>query len=201
MNRLWKLFVGALAVLAAPVAGHGYLAQPASRNLVRNSDYCPACLNGGGTWQVYASGLPGRYGVCGDAYKGPRPHEIPGRAVQTYRSGQSIKVRVELTANHMGRWGLKLCPSSTPTQSCFNRLPLKRTDGKRYTNVPSSRNTFTATYRLPKGVTCSKCTLQWTYETANSCNLPGSPRIAGLPACQRSPNWERFWNCADIRIA
>lgn len=200
MNRLWKLFVGALAVLAAPVAGHGYLAEPASRNLVRNSDYCPACLNGGGTWQVYASGLPGRYGVCGDPYRGPRPHETPGRAVQTYRAGQAIKVRVQLTANHLGRWGLKLCPSSKPTQSCFNRLPLKRTDGKRYTNVPGGRTAFTAVYRLPKGLKCSKCTLQWTYETANSCNLPGSPRIGGLPSCQQSPNWERFWNCADVRI-
>merc|ERR1719191_2450175 len=77
-------------------------------------------------------------------------------------------------------------------------------------------------YRLPKGLTCKKCTLQWHWQTANSC-LPDVaykkypfPSKAWCGMCQLG--WatmdqagcgakggekygEEFWNCADISIA
>lgn len=195
----WKLCVGALALMAGSARGHGYLATPESRNVQMNSDYCPQCLNAGGTWAVFQGGLPGKYGVCGDPADGPRKHERPVRISKTYRAGEVIRVKVVLTANHKGRWGLKLCPSTNVSQECFDAHVLKRTDGRDYTNV-GSKSTFSVKYRLPKGVRCRWCVLQWTYETANSCNLPGSPVLGGLPDCRSSTNWERFWNCADVRI-
>lgn len=199
MWTLWKVFVGALAFIR-PTHAHGYLAKPEARNVQLNSDYCPQCLNAGGTWQVFARGLPGRYGVCGDPAYGPKKHERPVRVSKTYRAGDTMNVRVTITANHKGRWGLKLCPSLKVSQACFDKHPLRRTDGEEYTHVPESASVMKAKYRLPKGLRCDWCVLQWTYETANSCNLPGSPLLVGLPPCQKSTNWERFWNCADIRI-
>lgn len=203
LSRVWKVFVATMAVCASAVSGHGYLAQPAARNVQRNSDYCPQCLNGGGTWTVFSAGLPGRYGVCGDAWNGPKPHERgPFRVAGTYRAGGTLRARVVLTANHRGRWGLKLCPSRTGKQSCFDAHVLKRADGKGpWTQVPANQNSFTVSYRLPRGLKCRQCVLQWTYETGNSCNLSGgSGSITGVSRCTQSTNWERFWNCADIAI-
>lgn len=45
-------------------------------------------------------------------------------------------------------------------------------------------STITVRYRLPSGVTCENCVLQWYWQTGNSAsNFP-----------------ETFWNCADIRV-
>jgi hypothetical protein len=210
----------ALALMAASapraVHAHGYLALPAARNVQHNSEYCPHCLNAGGPWQVYAQG-PGRprYGVCGDPYTGPRHHEAggryatPPRIAGIYRSGGALVAKVVLTANHKGRWSLRLCPvpgDGSPrnerlTQACFDKHLLWRADGRGpFTPVSSTKNVYVEAYLLPKGLTCRRCVLQWTYETGNSCTPPGLQNAAGLPSCAASANGEMFWNCADIRI-
>lgn len=61
----------AAALLPAPTSAHGFIAAPAARNYVRNWNWCPHCVNGGGpaatsrggqlTWP--ASAAP----ACGDA--------------------------------------------------------------------------------------------------------------------------------------
>lgn len=216
-----KALVAALAVAAAaprPVAAHGYLASPAARNVQHNSDWCPQCLNAGGPWTVYAKGHPARYGVCGDPWKGPRDHEAggrhatPPRLAATYAAGQTFVARVRLTANHLGRWSLRLCPvpdGASPaaeraavTQKCFDKHLLKRADGKGpYTPVPGGASDFAVKYRLPAGLRCRRCVVQWTYETGNSCNPPGIPNPQrGMESCATSTNGEAFWNCADVRI-
>ena len=51
-------FVAAILTVAAvsltcsvrPASAHGYLANPVSRNYLHNTDYCPQCLNAGGTF-------------------------------------------------------------------------------------------------------------------------------------------------------
>jgi hypothetical protein len=54
--------------------------------------------------------------------------------------------------------------------------------------VPTTRNEFQTTYtidlKLPVGIVCARCVLQWTYQTANSAD--------GWP--------ETFRNCADVEI-
>lgn len=202
LRSAWRLFVSALAVGSGVVDAHGYLARPAARNVQRNSDYCPQCLNGGGTWRVFEHGLPGRHGACGDPWDDARHERGPFRTAARYVRGQAVRAEVVLTANHGGRWGLKLCRQRSRTgQACFDEHVLQRADGRGpWTRVRPGRDRYAADYLLPPRVTCSRCVLQWTYETANSCNLPGAPRVRGLPPCAESPNWERFWNCADVTI-
>lgn len=40
--------LGALIWGASQAAGHGMLSEPAARNVLANSDYCPQCLSAGG---------------------------------------------------------------------------------------------------------------------------------------------------------
>ena len=216
-----KALVAYLAVVggrAPAVRAHGFLARPVARNVQHNSDWCPHCLNAGGPWLVYANGQPGRHGVCGDPWNGPKHHEAggkyatPPRIAAVYREGQTFSARVKLTANHKGRWSLRLCPipadGSTGaekralTQGCLDKHLLRRADGKGpFTPVPQSASDFVVRYRLPKGVRCKRCVMQWTYETGNSCDPPGMPGLhTGMASCSASTNGEMFWNCADISI-
>lgn len=218
---LKKLVVVAAAVvmLPRPAGAHGYLADPAARNVQRNSDSCPACLNAGGS-QV--SGISRRFGMCGDPWNGVKRHEAfgklahPPRIARTYHQGQVISVRVDLTANHMGRWSLRLCPlpgSASPSverrylsQRCFDRHLLRRADGAGpYTYVPSSANRLHASYRLPPAIACKRCVVQWKYETGNSCSPRGIPaaytgHMLGTCGSRSAPAGEVFVNCADVRI-
>lgn len=50
--------LGALIWGASQAAGHGMLSEPAARNVLANSDYCPQCLSAGG--ERPASGWMGR---------------------------------------------------------------------------------------------------------------------------------------------
>ena len=206
VTGITKCTVAILALSILPsVSAHGYLAQPAARNVQRNSNYCPACLNAGGPWTMFARGRPARYGVCGDPWNGPKDHERGGkfarpvRIAGRYRAGQTFVARVVLTANHWGRWSLRLCTDPTKAvygRSCAWRL-LRRTDGKTHTTVTKGMR-YAVRYRLPN-VRCRNCVIQWVYETGNSCNPPGQRR-PGLEPCNRSPNGELFINCADVTI-
>lgn len=219
LKAVGKAAVAYLAVVGSvPAAsGHGFLERPAARNVQHNSDWCPQCLNAGGPWLVYAHGKA-RYGVCGDKWDGPRDHEAggkyatPPRIADTYFTGQTFTAKAKFTANHKGRWSLRLCPvpgggtaaeeRRATTQRCFDKHVLHRADGTGpYTEVPPSASVVSAKYVLPKGVRCRRCVLQWTYETGNSCNPPGVHRPdPGLSSCKVSTNGEQFWNCADVRI-
>ena len=76
--------------------------------------------------------MNGKCGICGDSYDLlKREHEAPGGKyangiiVRDYYSGESIKVVVDVTANHYGYFTFKLCPNNNilqdPTQECFDR--------------------------------------------------------------------------------
>lgn len=65
------LFVLVAACLASQVAAHGFLAEPAARNVLANSDYCPQCLNAGGPGVVGGGGKvwpAGSHGICGKTF-------------------------------------------------------------------------------------------------------------------------------------
>ena len=74
----------------------------------------------------------GKCGICGDDwFADPREHEAPGglfakgTIVESYTSGQTIPMQVEITANHWGHFEFKLCPNNDvtqdPTQECFDK--------------------------------------------------------------------------------
>ena len=82
---------------------------------------------------------------------------------------------IELTANHYGSFEMFLCPNNDPryeaTQACFDKYPLYLSNSRelRYIIPKSSQKqeAFTYTVKLPRGVTCTQCVLQWTYYTGN----------------------------------
>jgi hypothetical protein len=218
-GRVLALVTATWSLLVGRAVGHGYMETPAARNVQHNSDWCPQCLNAGGTDAVWGGGDKARYGVCGDVWNGRKHHEAggkyasPPKIAARYARGKTITVRVVLTANHVGRWSVRLCPLSNPAPAAEKRQltdqclqPLRRADGSGpYTYVPADQSTFQVKYRLPPGVTCKRCVLQWLYETGYTCR-PGedTPRqYAGInvATCGKGAVGEIFVNCADIAIA
>ncbi|CAH2052837.1 unnamed protein product, partial [Iphiclides podalirius] len=137
MNILWCL-LAMQGVLWSGVKGHGRLIEPPSRasawrfgfdtphNYNDHELYC-----GGFTRQWNRNG--GKCGVCGDAWDSPipRPHELGGRfgkgvIVRRYAPKDTIVIKVELTASHMGYFEFRVCeePKAT-TQECLDRNVLK----------------------------------------------------------------------------
>lgn len=201
---MWTKVLGFLVGLSQIVSAtcHGYLVTPPARNVQHNSDYCSHCLNGPG--------------VCGDA-RGRSDHEAFGKYASPpiisarYESGKTINAKMTITANHLGRWSLELCPltNSSPAtersamkKGCFKSLQLANGKGT-YIYIPSSASSSSGTFRLPKRVKCSRCVLRWVWETSNSCNPMGMPnayRNQHVGVCRRPQDAEQFRNCADVRI-
>ena len=208
------LSIAALLLAAAPAAmGHGFLAKPAARNVVMNSDYCPQCLAAGGPGTVYPSG---NHGLCGDPYAMPEPrkHEPggqyynDGRSQATYTEGDVVEFDVKLTAYHKGDFRFRVCriEGTTPedersqlSEQCFDEHKLEQADvagaqspgTDRYFIGPTSDSwNYNIKYQLPDGLSCdgiaSRCVLQWHYVTGNSCDPPATPSKYGsgqLPVC------------------
>lgn len=222
----WKRVLAA-AVVATQVIGamcHGYLAEPKARNVVHNSNYCPHCLSAGGVGATYAGGRTWPktlHGVCGDPAKGPLDHEAGGKFATkkitgVYKRGQVVALRIKLTAPHGGRFSFGVCrvPDGADaaaerravTQQCLDANRLINTDnGTPYWWLgKQGAGEYTMRFKLPAGIVCKRCVLQWHYETGNSCNIPGTPDTAKLSpnmvSCQGSAVMEEFWNCADVTI-
>ena len=116
------------------VSGHGRLKLPASRvSAWRYGFNTPAHYTdmgtncGGGHFDKLT---PATCNICGGR-KGTKSLMAPGRyATGTitgqYKSGGTIKLEYEATANHIGYFLVKLCTnvpskSNDPPQSCFDR--------------------------------------------------------------------------------
>ena len=197
--------------LVALVLGHGRMMDPAARNACWRfrefegkcpSHYTDNELNCGG-FNVQWATNNGKCGVCGDPYhEKEQKHVYPGEyakkgvITKTYSQGQEITVLVELTSNHMGRFKF--------TIGKLNKLPitkeqlthvLRTPEGNIWWSVPDRSNSmFSIKLRLPAGLVCSRCVLQWYYKTGNSwgCDQEG----CGLGYGKQ----ETFVNCADVRI-
>ncbi|KAG6461844.1 hypothetical protein O3G_MSEX012894, partial [Manduca sexta] len=135
----------------------------------------------------------GKCGVCGDAHhlSEPRPHEAGGMyakgiVTRHYSVGQEIEIEVELTANHLGTFVMKIYP-----------LYISETRDDRFL-IPldtAKKEIFRYRVRLPPYVTCTQCVLQWTYYTGNMWGIcPNGTEAVG---CGRS---ETFRNCADVSV-
>lgn len=119
----------------------------------------------------------GKCGVCGDSYHGDRPHEAGGKyangiIAKTYEEGSEMDITVHLTANHLGFFEFRLCPNNNykarVKQACLDKYLLERADGQgtRF-YVPKGKYNamFNYTLKLPRGLTCSQCVVQWKYRT------------------------------------
>ncbi|XP_023944729.2 uncharacterized protein LOC112050654 [Bicyclus anynana] len=158
-------------------------------------------LNCGGFGRQY-DGNGGKCGICGDPYDDdvPRRHEFGGQLgqgmiVDTYESGQVIEATVQISVYHKGYWIFKICPDvRNENQACFDQYPLELEEGgTRF--YPPHGGFFTVKYRLPKGLTCDHCVVQWRYIAGNNWGVceDGTEAVG-------CGNQENFGACSDITI-
>nr|XP_032518737.1 uncharacterized protein LOC116771122 [Danaus plexippus plexippus] len=196
------------SLMVVSVVGHGRVLQPPSRASMWRSgfptphNYDDDGLNCGGFYRQYTINK-GKCGICGDAYdmKPPKSHELGGKygqgiIVSNFEPEQIFTVTVEITAYHRGYWYFKICPNpKTNRQSCFDKYPVELATGG--TNFyPSKGGVYKVKYRLPKGLVCDHCVLQWRYVAGNNWGFCGNG-TSGL-GCG---NQETFGACSDISIS
>ncbi|KAK4001909.1 uncharacterized protein LOC123471061 [Daphnia magna] len=194
------------------VAGHGRMLDPPSRSSMWRlgfqtpKNYDDNGLNCGGRSVQHNSINKGRCGECGDEWSLPRPRANDegglygtGTIGQTYKTGSYVRVSVELTSSHLGYFEFRLCPKRSAeelvTQECLDNYLLRLSDGSTRYQVPD----YTATWydmlvKLPDGLTCDHCVIQWYYTTGNS------PGLCGDGTNSVDCNQESFVNCADVAI-
>ena len=100
-----------------------------------------------------------------------------------------IKVRVEITANHLGYFEFRLCqlarPAAKATKACFDKHVLRLADGSGTQYKLGTRKGIIAVkLRLPRGVRCKRCVIQWKYHAGQCCGPaadlgPGGGRGGG----------------------
>ncbi|KAL8573639.1 hypothetical protein ACOMHN_007192 [Nucella lapillus] len=203
-------------VLHVPgTVGHGRLMDPPSRSSLWRLDFnSPPNYDDNqlfcGGFSVQWERYEGKCGLCGDPWPGPRDNEAGGKYAtgiisRAYQPGQVIEVYVQLTANHKGYFEFRLCQHENPltniTQACLDQHVLvdDGTGLTRYT-VPvggyQSTQHLRIKLRLPRGLTCAACVLQWKYNAGNSWGVdPDTQR--GCIGC--GPQ-EQFYGCADVAV-
>ena len=189
-----------LMALLSLVQGHGYLKNPPSRasrwrfGFSGPTEYTDNQLSCGGR-NVQWSQHGGKCGACGDEYGISNPRFVyPGNfannppIVKTYTEGSLIEVTVKITANHKGYFIFRVAPLVNPpiTQQDLDGTMLELENGdQEWTLVDTGTGDYTITLRLPTGLSCEHCVLQWWWTTGNDWQ--------GLEP-------ETFVNCADIKI-
>ena len=115
--------------------------------------------------------------MCGDPYQQtPRPNEAGGKyasgiITRRYESGQIIDLAVDITANHVGYFEFRICPNDNfkkpVTQKCLDKHPIFVVGSKdgRYHVGGHQNGIVLFKGRLPKGLICSQCVIQWRYRT------------------------------------
>jgi len=208
--------VRVFALLLALVHGvrpHGKLIEPPSRssmwrygwdtpkNYDDNELFC-------GGFNVQHNENGGKCGICGDNYALPQPRENEagglygnGIITRTYTMNQDITIKVQIDSNHLGYFEFNICPNNNPskiaTPECFHQYLLEQADGSgpRYTLPFRETKVYELKYKLPTGLTCSQCVIQWRYVAGNNWNWCGD----GTGALGCGPQ-ENFRGCSDVAI-
>ncbi|XP_077291800.1 uncharacterized protein LOC143915185 [Arctopsyche grandis] len=199
-------------LVAAPlyVNGHGMVMDPVNRasrwrvdssapvNYDDNQLYC------GSFGQQWVNN-GGKCGFCGDNYADaqPRKHEIGGKygqgvIVKSYKQGSDMQVQVQIDANHRGFFQFKVCnldTFKTESEECYDSVLLTLPSGETKYYLEYILGKHDVTLKLPSGLTCKHCVLQWTYTTANSWGT-----CEDGTAAQGCGPQEWFRTCSDIAI-
>ncbi|RWS02710.1 uncharacterized protein B4U79_01228 [Dinothrombium tinctorium] len=199
---------------ASLIFGHGRLIDPPSRSTAwRYGFKTPINFDdqelfcGGFRNQWYING--GKCGICGDPFNGERRNELPNGIyaknlviTRIYNQNSVIAAKVKLIKNHKGFFVFKLCPARSMqvevTQECLDSNVLQVVNSRekfKYILPTRNRGIFTIFLRLPRGLNCERCVLQWTYTASNSYGIckDGKDREGCGPQ-------ETFRACADIKI-
>ncbi|XP_076066926.1 uncharacterized protein LOC143040118 [Oratosquilla oratoria] len=212
------LFMIAMGLANFGVRAHGRMTYPAARNTAwRYGFSTPINYNDN---ELFCGGLGvqwdhnrGRCGICGDPWnlKKPRPYErggimTKGLPTAFLKEGQVLSVEIVISTNHKGYFEFRLCANNNPkaqdSQRCLdknllevvgNGLPRGTT---RYLVAPNLLGPHTVHVRLPRGISCSHCVLQWRWRVGNNwgfCRRDGEEAIGCGPQ-------ETYVNCADVVI-
>ncbi|ODM89639.1 hypothetical protein Ocin01_17043 [Orchesella cincta] len=212
MARFTIIALVSALVAIAQVTGHGRMMKPPNRSSIWRvpefasqnppPNYSDNELYCGGIHQADDPGT--NCGVCGDrkSAAAPRDNEMNGkyyRGIITgrYTAGQVIDVEIDLTTAHKGNMEWRLCTNpSQETQACFNQHVLRLANGSG-TKLPAGNSGIHRTQlRLPAGVRCNHCVLQWNYRAGNNWGDCGD----GTSASGCGPQ-ETFRGCSDISIS
>ncbi|KAF4527215.1 hypothetical protein B566_EDAN006141 [Ephemera danica] len=185
----YRNLISCALALVALSNGHGYMADPPNRASMWRYGYdTPPQYNDNQFWcgslQVQWMMYDGKCGECGDEYGLPRPRSNEnggtyglGIITRRYKAGQTIDVTVELSSNHRGWFQFSLCPLSYPTEleteACFQQhvLEVIGGSGTQYYITNDNLGPFPVSLRLPAGLTCQNCVLQWHYNAGKSCPI------------------------------
>jgi len=129
-----------LGLTAPLVAGHAYLSEPPSRNMIafaRQDEYCPHCLQSGGPNLVKSRGdgvWPTRkashsHGLCGDPVQGQPPpanwrdekHLDPDPVQRTYIAGDVVEFHIGVSTHHKGHYEFRICDKAVSGQTFGTR--------------------------------------------------------------------------------
>lgn len=81
-----------------------------------------------------------------------------------------MPVEVRITANHKGYFYFRMCNLDKyggESDQCFNDIALLTADGEERHTIGLHLGNHNVDLRLPAGVTCKHCVLQWTYVAGN----------------------------------
>lgn len=103
---------------------------------------------------------------------------------------------------HFGHFKIELCPQAVETDGCFQTLPIVSASQPfgndtvciPFDNPAPPNDIVTFRVQLPAGVTCTRCTIRWTYRTSYPAWAPGQGE------CYNPNPAQTFRNCADITI-
>lgn len=119
--------------------------------------------------------------MCGDDYGGTQNNMAGGKwatgvVVESYSQGQTIDVKIKITANHLGFFNFSLCVnndfSRKITEECLAKHPLTIIDpdtgfeGMTW-DLPRSVTQKTLQLKLPANVHCTQCVLRWYWKGGN----------------------------------
>lgn len=143
-----------LAAVLQPVASHGYMSRPKSRNYVKHlegGEYCPHCYQSGGPAAVKSRGQGiwpttndyGSHGLCGDPGQGQQEKPLEQEVYMLYTTapqeswtaGEVVDIQITITTHHKGHFEFRICDKKLDAssvgshklgQECLNQHLLMR---------------------------------------------------------------------------
>ena len=102
-----------------------------------------------------------------------------------------IQFQPDVTANHLGWIEFRLCARdsrSTPlTHQCLDQHVLADVKGETRFWIGSAKGVLKFQIRLPAGVTCKECVIQWKYNTGE-CIINILETVKGQSHCSDNEN-------------
>jgi len=197
MKMLTKSVLAAVLLLAAvpSASGHGDLREPPSRNLGGNNGHCPHCGNGGGVcgdggqWPG-GSNFVNYYDGSKRSYTAGQVAEFEIRITAHHKGHFEFHIcdeqitgqtpNPEGASGCLNKWVLERVPPEESYSDCVPNDPrgdcqiLDVDHPERWYLPPITGShlegwTHKMRFRIPQGLQCQSCTLQWRWWSANSC--------------------------------